>query len=66
MSFLKVTINDVLTLEANDTNTLTWYIDVVLAVQANMKSHTGEVLTMGKVDIVSSSTKQKLNSRSST
>ena len=30
MSLLKGTINDVLTLEADDTNTLTWYIDVAL------------------------------------
>ena len=40
MSFLKGTINDVLTLEADDTNTLTLYIDVELAVHTNMNSHT--------------------------
>ena len=66
MGFLKGTIDDVLTLEADDTNTLTWYIDVAFAVHGDMKSHTGAVFTMGKGAIISSSTKQKVNSRSST
>jgi hypothetical protein len=66
LSFLKGTINDVLKLEADDSNTLTWYIDVVFVVHAYMKSHTGAAFTMGKGAIMSSSTKQKVNSRSST
>jgi hypothetical protein len=66
MGFLKGTIIDVLKLEANDTNTLTWYIDAAFTVHADMKSHTGAVFTMGKGAIIGSSTKQKVNSRSST
>jgi hypothetical protein len=66
LGFLKGTIDDVLTLEADDTNTLTWYIDVAFAVHGDMKSHTGAVFTMGKGAIISSSTKQKVNSRYST
>ena len=66
MGFLKGTVDDVLTLEADDTNTLTWYIDAALAVHADMKSHTGAVFTMGKGAITSGSNKQKANSRSST
>jgi hypothetical protein len=66
MGFLKGTIDDVLTLEADDTNTLTWYIDAAFAVHADMKSHTGAVFTMGKGAISSGSNKQKANSRSST
>jgi hypothetical protein len=66
MSFLKGTIDDVLTLEADDTTTLTWYIDVAFAVHGDMGSHTGAVFTMGKGAIIGSSTKQKVNSRSST
>jgi hypothetical protein len=66
MSYLKGTINDVLTLEADDTNTLTWYIDAAFAVHPDMKSHTGAMFTMGKGAIISSSSKQKVNSRSST
>jgi hypothetical protein len=66
LGFLKGTIEDVLTLEADDTNTLTWYVDVAFAVHADMKSHTGAIFTMGKGAILSSSTKQKVVTRSST
>jgi hypothetical protein len=66
LGFLKGTIDEVLTLEADDTNTLTWYIDAAFAVHADMKSHTGAVFTLGKGAIISGSTKQKPNSRSST
>jgi hypothetical protein len=66
MSFMKETIDDVLMLEADDTNTLMWYIDVAFAIHGDMKSHTGAVFTMGKGAIISSSTKQRVNSRSST
>jgi hypothetical protein len=66
LSFLKGTIDDVLTLEADDSNTLTWYIDAAFAVHADMKSHTGSIFTMGKGAITSGSTKQKINTRSST
>jgi hypothetical protein len=59
LAFLKVTIDDVLKLEADDTNTLTWYIDAAFAVHADMKSHTGAMFTMGKGAIIGSSTKQK-------
>jgi hypothetical protein len=66
LGFLKGTINDVLKLEADNTNTLTWYIDAAFAVHADMKSHTGAVFTIGKGAIIGSSTKQRVNSRSST
>ena len=61
MSFLKETINYVLTLEADDTNTLTWYIDVALAVHGDMKIHIEEVLTMRKGEIIISSANKKVN-----
>jgi hypothetical protein len=66
MGFLKGTVEDVLTLEADDSNTLTWYVDVAFAVHADMKSHTGAIFTMGKGAIISSSTKQKVMTSSST
>jgi hypothetical protein len=67
LSFLvKETINGVLKLEADDTNTLTWYTNVAFTVHADMKRHTGAVVTMGKGAIIGSSMKQKVNSRSST
>jgi hypothetical protein len=66
LGFLKGTVEDVLTLEADDTNTLTWYIDAAFAVHADMRSHTGAIFTMGKGAIIGGSNKQKVNSRSST
>ena len=59
LGFLKGTIEDVLTLEADDTNTLTWYVDVAFAVHADKKSHTGAIFTMGKGAILSSSTNKR-------
>ena len=66
MGFLKGTVNDVLTLEADDTQTMSWYIDAAFAVHHDMKSHTGMIFTLGKGALISSSIKQKVNSRSST
>jgi len=66
LGFLFATIDDLLTLEADDFQTLTWYIDAAFAVHADMKSHTGSTFTLGKSAICSNSTKQKVNARSST
>ncbi len=43
-----------------------WYVDASFAVHPNMRSHTGGGLTMGRGLPIVSSTKQKLNTRSST
>jgi hypothetical protein len=45
---------------------LHWYIDASFAVHPNMQGHTGGVLTLGTGAPVVTSTKQKLNMRSST
>jgi hypothetical protein len=66
MGFLKGTRDDVLTLEADDCQTLTWYVNAAFAVHADMKSQTGVVFTLGKGSIISDALKQKVNSRSST
>jgi hypothetical protein len=66
LGYLKQTLNDVLTLECDTANTMTWYIDASFAVHDDMKSHTGAILFLGKGAVLSSSTKQKANSRSST
>ena len=55
-----------LTLEADDKNILYWYIDTAFAVHYDMKSHSGLIFTIGKGAMISSSRKQKTNSRSST
>ena len=66
LGYLKTTVNDVLTLEADDLGILYWHVDASFAVHHDMKSHTGSVFTLGKGAIASSSTKQKINARSTT
>ena len=66
LGFLKGTRNDVISLEVDDSQILRWYIDAAFAIHPDMKSHTGSVFTLGKGAIISGSTKQKTNSRSST
>jgi hypothetical protein len=66
LTFLKTTREDLLALEADDTQTLKWYVDAAFAVHGDMRSHTGSTFSLGKGMIVSDSTKQKVNSRSST
>jgi hypothetical protein len=55
-----------LALEADNTQTLTWYVDAAFAVHADMRSHMGSTFSLGKGMIISDSAKQKVNSRSST
>jgi len=66
MDFLKSTINDVSHLSADDTQTIKWYVDAAFAVHPDYKSHTGAVMLLGNGAIQAVSTKQKVNSRSST
>ena len=66
MKFLKRTKDDVLTLSANNLSVTKWYADASFAVHPDMKSHTGITMTMGEGAVMSSSRKQKLNTRSST
>ena len=66
LSYLKGTLDLKLTLEANDLSMSKWYADAAFAVHKDYKSHTGGIHTMGKGAIQSISTKQKLNTKSST
>ena len=66
MSYLKDSIDDVLILEADNTQTIRWYVDAAFAVHKDMKSHTGAVMTMGSGSVISLSTKQKVKAHSST
>ena len=66
MCFLAETKNDVLTLEADNHQSNEYWIDAAFAVHPDYRSHTGAVQTLGKGAITSISTKQKVNSRSST
>jgi hypothetical protein len=53
-------------LSAEENGDSTWYVDVACAVHADMRSHTGGGLTMGKGFIISVTTGQKLNTSSLT
>jgi hypothetical protein len=55
-----------LTLEANPNIVLQWWVDASFAVHPDMRSHTGAVLSLGKGGVYSMSTRQKINTKSST
>ena len=55
-----------LTLEASTMDMLQWWIDASFAVHPNCQSHTRAVLSIGCSAVYSMSSKQKLNTRSST
>jgi hypothetical protein len=66
MCYLKATKNDTLTLCADESHEVKWWIDAAFAVHPDMRSHTGAVMTLGEGAAQSKSTKQKINTRSST
>ena len=55
-----------LTLEADDLQIIKWWVDASFAVHQDMRSHTGGAMSLGKGAIYSVSTRQKLNTKSST
>jgi hypothetical protein len=66
MKYLCVTKTLPLRLEADDSGTVSWRIDGSFAVHPDMKSHTGGTMSLGKGSPYSTSTHQKLNTKSST
>jgi hypothetical protein len=66
MEYLRVDRLRPLILSANGSEVLMWYVDASVAVHANMRSHNGGGLTMGRGFSIVNSTKQKLDTRSST
>jgi hypothetical protein len=56
----------VLTLEADGSGAIQWWIDASFAVHSDMRSHTGIIMSLGKGSPFSISTRQKLNTKSST
>ena len=55
-----------LVLEADDISLIHWHVDAPFAVHADMKSHTGGTMSIGKGSVIDTSHKQKINTRSST
>ena len=52
LRYLKGTRDLFLTLQADDSSLVKWFGDASFAVHANMKSHTGGMLTLGSGGIV--------------
>jgi hypothetical protein len=55
-----------LIVSANGSGILKWWVDALFAVHPNMRGHSGGGLSLGRGFTIVSSTKQKLNTRSST
>jgi hypothetical protein len=66
IEYLRSTVDLPLILGAELTGVLNWYVDASFAVHPNMRGHTGGGLTMGRGFPIVCSTKQKINTRSST
>ena len=66
IEYLRSTIDMPLILGDETSGVLNWYVDALFAMHSNMRGHTGGGLTMGRGFPIVSSTKQKLNTRSST
>ena len=66
MKYLRKTITLMLMLEAGDLQLIHWWIDGAFATHQDMRSHTGGAMTLGKGMIYRTSTRQKLNTHSST
>ncbi len=66
MKYLRGTRELPLILGADGTGIVKWYVDSSFAVHPNMRSHTGGAITLGRGCPIVTSTKQKLNTRSST
>jgi hypothetical protein len=66
MSYIRGTHTMPLILSANGSGILKWWVDGSFAVHPNMRGHSGGGLSLGCGFPIVSSTKQKLNTRSST
>ena len=66
LEYIKGTIDLEYTIGADDLGRMRTWVDAAFAVHPDMKSHTGGVISFGTGGIVCKSTKQKLNTKSST
>jgi hypothetical protein len=66
VKYLDNSIDIVLRLSARTPLVIKWWIDGSFATHRDMRSHTGGTMSLGGGSILSNSTKQKLNTRSST
>jgi len=66
MIFLINTKDDKLVIKNDGDRKVSWFVDASFAVHPDYKSQSGMMMTMGQGALKSSSTKQKINTRSST
>jgi hypothetical protein len=66
LEYLHSTLNMPFTLSIDDTREVKTWVDAAYALHDDMKSHTGGVIMMGKGVLYAKSSKQKLNTKSST
>jgi hypothetical protein len=66
MQYLRATVEMPLTIEVGEVMLPRWSIDASFAVHPDMRGHTGGNLTLGKGTVYGTSTRQKINTRSST
>ena len=66
MKYLKDTKDIPLTLEADNSGCIRWWVNASFAVHPDMKIHPGAMMSMGQGAAISVSKKQKLNTKSST
>ena len=59
-------LNLALMLEADNMHIIKWWVDVSFAVHSDMKSHMGGTMSLGKGSAHSTSTRHKINTKSST
>ena len=66
IQYLRATADLPLTLEADGANIVKWWVDAAFAVHSDMRSQSGGMMSLGKGAVYGSSTRQKLNTKSST
>ena len=66
MKYLRGTRTLPLRLKADDSGVMKWWVDGSFAVHPDMRSHTGGTMSLGKGSPINTSTRQKLNTKSST
>jgi len=66
MRYLQSTLDLKLRLSADGKGIIEWWVDASFAVHGDMKSHTGATMSLGKGSVYSTSSAQKLTTRSST
>jgi len=66
IKYLRSTTNIPLRLQADSLKIAKWWVDASYAVHPDMKSHTGGLFSLGKGGIYGTSTRQKINAKSST